>query len=119
MEYGLVNLPTPARAVTAEVQQRETDDESKMSWAVELKQLCENLKKEAKDDMEKLDKHDMEATSPTRASSRDRTSKKKKDKGKRKEKSKKESSSDSSCPHPRGPLRIEPPKEKTRKDWLG
>jgi len=45
-------LVTPFRAVQAEVTQKMNDEETKVQWAVELKQLLANSKAEAKKEFE-------------------------------------------------------------------
>eukprot|EP00435_Cladocopium_sp_Y103_P059594 s902_g21.t1 len=101
------SLTSLRRAVAAEVHQRMQDEETKMSWNVELKQLCSNLRQEAKTDMDNMLKQQegRVSTSPTRASS---SKKKEKDRKKPKgsttkpRKSRKSSDDDDSSSSPSG-----------------
>ncbi len=47
---------TPFRAIQAEVHQKMNDEETKVQWAVELKQLLANSKAEAKKEFESFSK---------------------------------------------------------------
>jgi len=101
-----------ARAVTAEIQQRMNDEHNKLSWSVELKQLCENSKQEAKRDMENMANRD---TSPTRAPTPSR--KKQKSRGNRRgKKTKKDSDSSGSTNESQNRVRVEKPRKTPPKD---
>lgn len=49
-----VCLPLIARAVASEIEQRSSDEDSKVQWHVELKQLISNFKAAAKKDLDDM-----------------------------------------------------------------
>lgn len=88
-----------ARAVSAEVRQRLNDDLNKVQWGVQLRQLCDDLKAEAKEDMKNMAKSS--PMSPSRKSKSrgrkaEKTKEKKSSKSKGSKKSARKSSSSSS-----------------------